>query len=104
MGTAFEAVILGKNQNTRRFDFLHPDNPYHGYYKAALVAHLKGTELPVTQVKEEPEGTAKLIGVDDCLILFFSRGSERGSRPAAGGKGILSTIVSFRHFVFFLFR
>ena len=59
-GTAFEAVILGKNQQNRRFDFLHPDNPYNAYYKSKVFAILKPDAVPVMQEEAAEEGAEEV--------------------------------------------
>ncbi|KMS94311.1 hypothetical protein BVRB_022680, partial [Beta vulgaris subsp. vulgaris] len=62
-GTAFEAVILSKQQNDRRFDFLHPDNAYHSFYKSKLVQLLLPPEEQdrLAKLQEEQEAERQAL-------------------------------------------
>ncbi|XXQ29728.1 SURP motif domain-containing protein [Plasmodiophora brassicae] len=86
-GTAFEAVILSKQQNDRRFDFLHPDNPYHAYYKSKLV-HLLLPEEEQKRLAAEAAQAAEREAAEAAALEQQREQQRREATQAAPKKAL----------------
>ena len=70
LGVGFESAILTKHNNSKKFHFLKPDNPYYAYYQFRL----KNGDAPLPG-----EGNTYVLYIVCCLsrlvillfVLFF---------------------------------